>query len=791
MDPETSPKGEISTTNDNVAHGDDSAGKWYEKLLSCVMGDKDKKPKKDWKKMREERLMQERAEKLEAIRIKEEERRARQEAGEPVYLVDDDEDHDETGSDGDGDRDDDRSKNDAKKGKKVDNEDEDEYKGDREENEETRASIMVTKLVRGFLARHRYKKMFAEAVTEVEEYHGERREEVKRKRQRFKNRRNAMMTAKVFVFQYAADLLDTCILLIIQTQAITKIQKVARGYMCRRRLGMAKPVVKKKRPIPTRITPQIARRVWARKQFVPKGGWPTRSEEETIQYDINEFVDHPPKARWNKKVLSHSKMERNVEIILSDKNAWVGLPMIFEPESLHSRKEEMRNTHKMLLEGTSPFVGPQFKTPVVPKPPVLKGMTALRALGWNEEMVPQKDDRKDDVKRGYKVVDPYNTAALAADLATVLDGVEAPSSKGAAIKALAEITLARPDSPSILKRSGDLLRGFSPERSIRNVNHTHQINDQVNDDMTLTSHYSNDDASTIQTEKTTPTMKKSSKDMLAVGMGVWDGSLTSHATVLPVGDKNFHAGYPQELNTRDNANTIKLITPSRGALKPLSNFAKEALTQTELLPEALEKRYDVLSYHDTINHHQSSIFESERKPSQKRILSVKKQVKVLKTNKELYTKRGDNAMAHPDIWRQTVTGKLLEGAADLKEELRSKERILEDVADDPWSRSTYRKEKEIPSRVRVWPKKPKEFYKYRYSWLPQTMLKEAALNVYPETRMLTRNTDEFSKKIVSRGDDMSTMSTIKSTDVSTKSKGNSVTSSKSNNKKKIHPYPFH
>ena len=46
-------------------------------------------------------------------------------------------------------------------------------------------------------------------------------------------------------------------------------------------------------------------------------------------------------------------------------------------------------------------------------------------------------------------------------------------------------------------------------------------------------------------------------------------------------------------------------------------------------------------------------------------------------------------MAHPDIWRQTVTGKLLEGAADLKEELRSKERILEDVADDPWSRSTY------------------------------------------------------------------------------------------------------
>ena len=36
--------------------------------------------------------------------------------------------------------------------------------------------------------------------------------------------------------------------------------------------------------------------------------------------------------------------------------------------------------------------------------------------------------------------------------------------------------------------------------------------------------------------------------------------------------------------------------------------------------------------------------------------------------------------------------------------------------------------------MRVWTKKPKESYKYKYSWLPQPMLGQAALAVYKDNR---------------------------------------------------------
>ena len=46
-------------------------------------------------------------------------------------------------------------------------------------------------------------------------------------------------------------------------------------------------------------------------------------------------------------------------------------------------------------------------------------------------------------------------------------------------------------------------------------------------------------------------------------------------------------------------------------------------------------------------------------------------------------------------------------------------------------------EREAPSKVRVWTKKPKESYKYKYSWLPQPMLSRAAMSVYKDNRERT------------------------------------------------------
>jgi hypothetical protein len=47
-----------------------------------------------------------------------------------------------------------------------------------------------------------------------------------------------------------------------------------------------------------------------------------------------------------------------------------------------------------------------------------------------------------------------------------------------------------------------------------------------------------------------------------------------------------------------------------------------------------------------------------------------------------------------------------------------------------WSRSVYKPPKEVKSRARVWAVKPKRHYKLRYSWLPQPMLQSAAARVF-------------------------------------------------------------
>ena len=78
------------------------------------------------------------------------------------------------------------------------------------------------------------------------------------------------------------------------------------------------------------------------------------------------------------------------------------------------------------MEYISPLVGPQFRPPELRPPMPLKGTAALKAMGWNKDMIDRRVAPTTD-KRSYKVIDPYSSAALAADLATVLKGgAEAP-----------------------------------------------------------------------------------------------------------------------------------------------------------------------------------------------------------------------------------------------------------------------------------------------------------------------------------------------------------------------------
>ena len=75
--------------------------------------------------------------------------------------------------------------------------------------------------------------------------------------------------------------------------------------------------------------PQVARRVWARKDYIPDGGWPGQ-KWSTIEYDIHEHADMAPKGRdfgvKTRKVQLPAKLLRNREIVMNDHNSWVGIP---------------------------------------------------------------------------------------------------------------------------------------------------------------------------------------------------------------------------------------------------------------------------------------------------------------------------------------------------------------------------------------------------------------------------------------------------------------------------------
>lgn len=77
------------------------------------------------------------------------------------------------------------------------------------------------------------------------------------------------------------------------------IQRVFRGYVGRSiyayYLMLSKQLkLKKPKPPPTRFTVETFRRIWARKNFVPEGGW--AGKMDFIEYDMWEHTDIPPKG---------------------------------------------------------------------------------------------------------------------------------------------------------------------------------------------------------------------------------------------------------------------------------------------------------------------------------------------------------------------------------------------------------------------------------------------------------------------------------------------------------------
>ena len=113
----------------------------------------------------------------------------------------------------------------------------------------------------------------------------------------------------------------------------------------------------------------------------------------------------------------------------------------------------------------------------------------------------------------------------------------------------------------------------------------------------------------------------------------------------------------------------------------------------------------------------------------------------------------------------------MEGAGKLAAEMRDAE--SQEFDDDPWSRSTYTPKKEFSSKVVVWKKKPAEYYKFKYSWLPQPMLRNGVLSIYPDKRKDEYKDDSAQEQIIA-----STMSPKSEWSKSTNSESNSGISGK-------------
>jgi len=540
-----------------------------------------------------------------------------------------------------------------------------------EERREAEASISLQSLVRGFLGRVCRHKKLAEAILAAELYAGDEIAELESRKTAKLQSRASRVGLEHFTVCYVQDLLSSASLYIIQRVAVTLIQKHWRGHRVRKRIYLAG--VRANRPPqrePSRYVPIVARRVWARQEYVPDGGWPAM-KWSVITYDIHEHTDAPPVGRdfglKTRKVHLPARAQRIRDIVIGDTNAWVGIPVNVEPIAVITRRAIQRKQELALMEGVSPFVGPQFR-PVKVKPPApLQGVAAIKALGWNRNMI-DRGAPPPTGKRAYKVIDPYSNAALAADLATVT--MQAKVDDDASLSARD-----MPLGSSLEQQSVGSLKSF------------------------------------VGTNKS----HSSGFKMLGIGMRVWTGGLDDNTALhLPGQPVNYRTDQA-EILTHNAGKVVQLVTPIRGSVKPLSSKHQAALRQAKLLPEDLEEQY---ALEQIRNNPDAGNSRKDKERRRKRAEAAAKEI----------------AMQNPTKWNQTVLGRLRIAASTLADEMRAQRAPLHNVDNDPWSRSTFIPKQELPSKVLVWPKKPKQSYTVKYSWLPQTLVKDAALSVYNDIR---------------------------------------------------------
>ena len=180
-------------------------------------------------------------------------------------------------------------------------------------------------------------------------------------------------------------------------------------------------------------------------------------------------------------------------------------------------------------------------------------------------------------------------------------------------------------------------------------------------------------------------------------------NLNSNSFILPAAEPDDDATTtPMDLLGGVGA-VRRLVTPLRGAMKPLPRAHRLALEQHELLP------------------------------SQVQHMASRTATQGFEDSHWRHTAWGDIKQRAEDFARAE---RGLDKLRKLDEEstLTLTEHLEKQLGADPWTRQLYRPKVPVPCRIEAFPMQPRKHYKLRYSWLPQPLVKQAANRVLNDER---------------------------------------------------------
>jgi hypothetical protein len=522
----------------------------------------------------------------------------------------------------------------------------------------------------------------------------------------------------------------------------------------------------------------VLRRMWARSNYEPHGGWPGKLDY--LHYDMWEHVDKPPKGRdfgmKTYKVIVVPRSEREKHILVNDQNSWVGLPISFCPFSEYAEEKanEQRKTMSLLAFNTQ--TNTPYSEPVIYFKP-LKSSKPLELMAEiNKQSFEYAKDAERELQRAIRAQKETET-----DTEMRLRLKASKQKKSAGDDEVNEFDLTAVRSRK-LRLDADkyfVALGETEELDDRLLA-TGSAMEQWNLTHKHTSHASTH-GSTHNTSTHMPTNTQSNNSIANIQKGLNQDS-ESNEFIVTKGIVRRGARKPL---TRSQRNALREhAAPAEHVFTNKHMRAQQTQNGRVIDPELgidITTKYDICRQHLSseeprllrlqaiARHNNYSALRSSYAKIRNQFVHnyqapnlPKEAIEVLKgTNRD---KRG---MVNNNTWTSTSWGQLKQTVATKYADSHAPKDPKNDNTIDPaqfahnmigtgilesdidsyvnvWSRSVYKPPRPAQSRARVWAVKPKRNYKLRYTWLPQPMMQPAVSKLFGHTELAPRESDEQS-----------------------------------------------